>query len=381
MSKKVEDLNNASVAAGSASVAENSILAKDKKGFPFKKVIFGVVIALLVISLILLVINLVINSYFKNILIYDGSYEIDMDKLNSIEKYVNNEEYYLKSEELHMAYHQALKNYAEAMSDMRNDENVYNYAIYGIDKFVESADASADIIMLVSVNTDDDHVTYLAFETRMLVYIPQVGVGPLNDAYILGGPQLLTNAIEQNYGLKINGFVELNMAACSNMIDEFGSIVLSNCDNAKVEKVNEDILLFNAAMHLEGEKEVQPVKLEKGNKINLNGLQALAHMRNAGVDKSNVANAVLSQLTTMIISDGIGGFKTAIDIAIEEMAVYMPRADVGPLITIGLSVLENVNAHPVGNMDGRADVLNGGVTCDYDAERAVIIEKLYTVAE
>ena len=381
MSKKAQDLNKASAVAGSASVAENTILAKDKKGFPFKKVTFAVVVALLVISLILLIINLVINSYFKNIFVYDGSYEIDMEKLNSMEKYVNNEEFYMRKEEYHMAYHQALKNYAEAMSDMRDDANVYNYAIYGIDKFVESADACADIIMIVSVNTEDDHVTYLSFETRMLVYIPQVGVGPLSDAYLLGGPQLLTNAVEQNYGIKINGFVELNMAACSDMIDKFGSIVISNCDEAKRDKINEDIVIFNELMQLEGENAAQPVKLEKGNKISLNGLQALAHMRNAGVEKSNVANTVLSQLTTMIMSDGIGGFKTAIDIAIKEMAVYMPRADVGPLITIGLSVLENINAYPVGNMEGRDYIYQLGVTCDYDAERAAIIEKLYTVAE
>ena len=59
----------------------------------------------------------------------------------------------------------------------------------------------------------------------------------------------------------------------------------------------------------------------------------------------------------------------------------MPRADVGPLITIGLSVLENINAYPVGNMEGRDYIYQLGVTCDYDAERAVIIDKLYTVAE
>ena len=104
MSKKAKDLNKKTTGAGSASVAENAILAKDKNGFPFKKVIFAVVVALLVISLILLVINLVINSYFKSIHVYDGSYEINMEKVNSIPMYANNEEYYMQSEALHMAY-------------------------------------------------------------------------------------------------------------------------------------------------------------------------------------------------------------------------------------------------------------------------------------
>ena len=85
MSKKAKDLNKKTTGAGSASVAENAILAKDKNGFPFKKVIFAVVVALLVISLILLVINLVINSYFKSIHVYDGSYEINMEKVRIID--------------------------------------------------------------------------------------------------------------------------------------------------------------------------------------------------------------------------------------------------------------------------------------------------------
>ena len=49
----------------SASIAENLALAKEKRGFPFKKVFFALLILLLVCSAILFVVNLIINSYFK----------------------------------------------------------------------------------------------------------------------------------------------------------------------------------------------------------------------------------------------------------------------------------------------------------------------------
>ncbi|MBO5312917.1 MAG: LCP family protein [Clostridia bacterium] len=377
MSKQIE--NNTAMVGG-ATITENAVLAKDKKGFPFKKVFFGILVALIVVSLILLVVNIVINSYFSKVKVFEGDITINQEKLNSMAMYRDNEAYFANKAVLHEAYDKALLNYAKASSDLRNDSNVYNYAIYGIDKFVESVDSSADIIMIASVNTADDHVTYLAFETRMLVYIPYVGVGPMADAYLLGGALLLTKTIEENYGLNINGFAEVNMSAFATIIDEFGAISFTG-DKAKLEEINASIASFNEAMGLEGEQAVTNAKINSG-KIELNGKQSLAYMRTAGEEKANIANSILSQLTSMVAEKSLGGFKTTLDIILEETTVALSRDDVGALIRIGLSVLDKVEAVPVGNMEGRADVSNiGCVTCDYDAERVAVISALYEVQE
>ena len=110
----------------------------------------------------------------------------------------------------------------------------------------------------------------------------------------------------------------------------------------------------------------------------LNGQQTLAYIRNAGADKSNIANSVLSKLTAKIVDAGLGGFKDSLDISLEKMMVAFSRDDVGPLISIGFSVLETVNAIPVGVMDGREAVMKtGGYVCDYPAERVVVIRTIY----
>lgn len=358
-----------------ASVTENSVLAKEKRGFPVKRTVFILLIALVVISLILLVINLVINSYFKKVTVFDGAWEVDMDKVNSKPIYQDNKAFFMKNEEYHEAYDQALLNYAQANSDMRTDENVFNYAVYGIDQFGDSDNASADIIMLVSVNKIDDHVTFLAFETRMLVYIPTVGVGTLSDAYWLGGPQFLTNTIEQNYGLHIDGFIDLDMTAFVELIDEFGTIEFS-ANKEFLTKLNEDIASFNESKKLTGEDAVPKAVLKK-DKVYLTGMQTLAYLRKAGAQKSSVANSILKQLITMAISHGFGGVKTTLDIALDEMTVSLSRNDVGALITIGLSVLRSIETVPVGNMEGRAEIKGVGITCDYEAERAAVISAIY----
>ncbi len=357
-----------------AAIAENSVLANSKRGFPFKKVAVGILIALVVLALILLVINMVINSYFDKVTVFDGEWVIDKDKLSQMPIYVDNEAYFSKTEELHKAYDIVLLNYAKSASDMRNDANVYTYAIYGVDQFVDASGASADIVMLVSVDKEKEHVTYFAFETRMLVYIPSVGVGPLSDAYLLGGPILMTDTISQNYGIQIDGFVSLNMTAFVDMIDEFGAISISG-DNATVEKINADIASFNEAKGLTGDDMAQPAKLENG-KIILNGKQTLAYLRGAGDGKARAANTVLSQMTSAIFEKGFGGMKSAMDMALDETTVYIVRDDVGALIEIGTSVFGSVEAMPVGNMEGRENV-GPGYICNYDAERNAIVTELY----
>ena len=315
------------------------------------------------------------NVDFKKVTVFDGIWEIDRDKANSMPIYQDNDGFFHVNEEFHYAYDQAVVNYAQANSDMRVDEKVFNYAVFGVDQFGDAENASADIIMLVSVNKVDNHVTYLAFETRMLVYIPTVGVGPMHDAYLLGGPQLLLDTIEQNYGVHINGFIDLDMSAFVSLIDEFGTIVFSG-NKAFVDGINEDIASFNTSKNLTGEDAVQNAVLTNGT-VELSGMQTLAYLRNAGAEKANIANTVLKQLTEKIVEKGLSGAKTTLDIALDEMTVSLSRDDVGALITIGLSVLESVETIPVGNMEGRQDVEKVGVTCDYAAERAAIIAAIY----
>ena len=285
--------------------------------------------------------------------------------------------FFTKTDALHEAYHSALLNYAQASSDMRYSDTVFNYAIFGTDQFDGSdVDASADIIMLVSVDEEREQVTYLTFESNMLVYIPSVGVGPMSHAYVLGGPQLLANTLEQNYGVHLDGFVELDMSAFTELISAFGEIEIKG-DKALVDTINVYIDEFNEAKGLDESEATKKVTLKDGI-IKLDGQQMLAYLRSAGKDKAKLANDVLSQITAKIYDEGIGGFMSTLDIALEKMTVSMNRDDVGALVMIGFSVFESVKTNPVGNMEGRKLVaVVPGYTCNYQAERAAIVRLLY----
>ena len=361
---------------GTATIAENAVLAKDKRGFPFRKVFFALLILLVIASVCLLVLNAIIDSYFSKVTVFDGVWKIDTEKMNSMPIYQDNEAFFDQTHELHEAYDAALLNYKQASSDMKFDENVYNYAVYGTDQFGESNNATADIIMLVSINKNTDRVTFASFETKVLAYIPAVGVGPMSDAYYLGGPQLLANTIELNYGIRLDGFVELDMTAFVELIDNFGNVVFK-ADAALVETINGNIAQFNSDKGLTGDKAAKNVTLKDG-KVTLDGLQALAYMRHAGANKANISNEILSQISKKISEQGLGALKDTLDISLEKTTVSLLREDVGALITFGTAVLGAPEQMPVGNMEGRekVDKINAYI-CDYEAERAALVKELY----
>lgn len=56
------------------------------------------------------------------------------------------------------------------------------------------------------------------------VDIPGHGRNKLNAAYALGGPQLLVSAIEQDTGLRVDGYLEVGFDGFANVVDALGGV-------------------------------------------------------------------------------------------------------------------------------------------------------------
>lgn len=56
--------------------------------------------------------------------------------------------------------------------------------------------------------------------------IPGYGKNKINAAYAFGGPKLITKTVEQNTGLRIDGYVEVGFGGFVNVIDALGGIRL-----------------------------------------------------------------------------------------------------------------------------------------------------------
>ncbi len=54
--------------------------------------------------------------------------------------------------------------------------------------------------------------------------IPEHGRNKINAAYAFGGPELLTQTVEQNTGLRVDGYLEIGFGGFVNIIDALGGI-------------------------------------------------------------------------------------------------------------------------------------------------------------
>lgn len=105
-----------------------------------------------------------------------------------------------------------------------------------IDKFITSvlvtvqnqplsqAGAEADLVFIASFNAFEQRLTMVALAKDTLMEVEGYGQKTLGEAYVLGGPSLLVNTINQNFGLDLQSYVCTDTHSLGAMIDLLGGI-------------------------------------------------------------------------------------------------------------------------------------------------------------
>ena len=87
-----------------------------------------------------------------------------------------------------------------------------------------SVSFNSDTLMLIHVSGDRSHVTVISIPRDSWVDIPGHGMSKINAAYGLGGPPLVVKTVEQNTGLTINDFIQVNFLGFVKVIDALGGV-------------------------------------------------------------------------------------------------------------------------------------------------------------
>ncbi|RLP10607.1 LCP family protein [Propionibacterium australiense] len=97
-----------------------------------------------------------------------------------------------------------------------------------------------DSIMLLYTPLFGDAVL-ISIPRDSYVSIPGYGMGKINAAYSYGGPQLLTQTVEQATGMRIDGFMEVGFAGFAAMVDAVGGVDVCLDEPMADEKANIDL--------------------------------------------------------------------------------------------------------------------------------------------
>ena len=139
---------------------------------------------------------------------------------------------------------------------------VYNLLLMGIDT-QDTADSSrSDSMILLSIDNAHGKLKLTSLLRDSYVYIPGYGDDKLNAACTYGGPRLVRDTIEYNFGVKIDGYIKIGYDILTELVDGIGGITIPEVDAVEA-----------AALASEGYD--API----GTNIKMNGFQALTYCR------------------------------------------------------------------------------------------------------
>lgn len=346
MSKKIIERRRDSANVPEANRAGIVSMEQKQKPSAIKGILLTVAILVAIVALLFVMVNALIMNISDSIS-PKGSYK---DTLPTIaESFKENNGFYIdkvyNSVEFQKYAMLASNNHSAVVNAIKDDENVFNYAIYGIENS-DPANPSADVIIIASINKETNKLTYVLLDDKTMVYIPYANViGPLKDAYNFGTSNLLSRTICQNFGIDIDGYVELNMEAAKEMVNLVGGIELAMTQE-QVDALNEAIELYNERFN------AQVLKItKKGEKVSLNGDQTLAYLRgNSGSDTIAIFN-ILVEVTKISIKDGVTGIKALTDKLAENATTSTETDDFATLLKMAVKTTGDALADAINTVN------------------------------
>lgn len=342
MSKKTE---NRMKNKEGISVKERAVIVPDaapatpkhKKMSVGAKIAVIVLILIAIVSIALMTVILIFNSLMSKVnstTPWDQEEIVLADRINDMSVY--EDELYLSSDAYEAAVQEILANYAEASHDLQGCDDVYNYVFVGINTFNAESNGMATMITVASFNDSTKEVKYLTFEEDILVYIPMVAkVGRLRDAYEWGGTALLCRTIQHNFGVKINGYIEINLAGAAELIDKTGGLSIAVTD---ANTINTAIDNYNEKFG----REVPHITATSGN-VTMTGEQSLAYFRMG----SDQMGTVLRTLANAVFKSGFKGMNSSFSVLTSSAKTAIVEEDFAIIVKMAAFSLKDSNVSSV----------------------------------
>lgn len=101
-----------------------------------------------------------------------------------------------------------------------------NFLLIGQDRLEGETRARADSIILCTFRRDTRQLILTSFLRDLYVPIPGYGNNRINAAYAFGGSELLKKTLEDNFGVAIDGTIEVDFSQFAQIIDALGGVEL-----------------------------------------------------------------------------------------------------------------------------------------------------------
>lgn len=126
-------------------------------------------------------------------------------------------------------------------------DHLVNIMLVGQDRREGQGRQRSDTMILVSINKSDNTITLTSFMRDMYVQIPGYKPNKLNAAYAFGGMSLLKKTLDLNFGVQVDGVVEVDFGGFTKIIDLLGGvdIVLTEPEAKYLNDLYEEVKIMD----------------------------------------------------------------------------------------------------------------------------------------
>lgn len=143
--------------------------------------------------------------------------------------------------------------------------NIVNILLIGQDARPGETNSRSDSMIMVTFNKEQKTITMTSFLRDLYVKIPGYMDNRINASYAIGGKELLNETLEVNFGVQVDGNVEVNFSHFEEVIDLLGGVDIelradeANHINQRINRYE----LQKGMQHLDGEQALEYARIRK----------------------------------------------------------------------------------------------------------------------
>lgn len=147
----------------------------------------------------------------------------------------------------------------EPANQINVSKDIVNILLIGQDRRPGETRQRSDAMILVTFNQETDEITMTSFLRDLYVQIPGCGYNRLNAAYAFGGMELLDETLEENFGVQVDGNLEVDFDGFTDVFDLLGGV------DVTITKAEADYLNLNTygEVHLDGATALSYARIRK----------------------------------------------------------------------------------------------------------------------
>ena len=214
-------------------------------------------------------------------------------------------------------------------------KDVTNILLLGTDSRQKGNRRSrTDTMVILSIDRKNHRMTMTSVLRDTYVKIPGVGSNRLNAAFVYGGPKLLFKTFDQNFGIKLDKYVQIDFYNFIKLVDAVGGVDM-NLSASEIKVMNKTYIPYiNKSVNKKSTD--NKIKQNKSGTYHLNGVQALAYtrVRYVGTDfaRTERQRKVIGQIIKRTKKLSVSELNSLADIVLPMVSTNLSKGEVLSLV-------------------------------------------------